>query len=225
MFGSLDSILYSINHKNPLGERNMILSTDVYNTFLECSRKFPHRNPNGETTDNYRREAMKKAVATIRARHGGNYTTKTEHNTPDLWSAQSADALCYVPGAPIHGKRMDMYIWDLVNGTTFEPQYTAESEDLRPAYVLIPETKDWLASIPPNPIPPPVPPPPDEPEPDESELITRIADAILEQMIPVVLAAVNELHKELDKFREEMDSLTFEAKNRILGTITFTRKK
>lgn len=138
----------------------MNLPDEVWETFVAVVNKFPHKNSDGTSSDEFRRAQMKKAVSTVRARHGDHWTTKTEHNTPDIWSAQSADALCYVPEVPIHAQRMNMYIWDLINGITFEPMYNPESEDLRPAFVLIPETKDWLRNEDepgPDPIPIPIP--------------------------------------------------------------------
>jgi hypothetical protein len=126
------------------------LPDDVFETFRRVCEKFPHT-----ADDAQRRDSMRKAIGTIRAIHGTRYVTKTEHRSG--WDAQSTDAICEIEQGvtPVHGERQNLYIWDAVNGGTFQPEHPGESEELRPAYVLIPETKNWLdGDAPPLPSPP-----------------------------------------------------------------------
>lgn len=148
----------------------MRLPDDVYATFTACVQKFPHTG-----SDDERRVAMEKAVQTIRARHGLRYVWKTEHSN---LSAPSKDGMGYVPdGVVTHGERMRMFIWDMINGTTRQPNPQGESEPIREAYVLTPEPKDWLAA--PQPEPEPQPQPVPQPPPP-SEDINRLWAAITE---------------------------------------------
>jgi hypothetical protein len=114
---------------------------------------------------------MKKAVQTVRARHGERYVWKTEH--ADL-SSPSKDGMGYVPDGPIvNGQRTRMVIWDMIDGTTRKPRPAGESEPIREAYALTPDPKDWLAGD-----PPPPPPPPDEIGKLRNELHAAVADLL-----------------------------------------------
>lgn len=140
----------------PFENKMMKLPADVHATFTACVQKFPH-----DGDDDARREAMAKAVETIRARHGLRYVWKSEHSN---LSSPSKDGMGFVPleeGTIIEGQRKRMFIWDMINGTTRQPNDAGESEPIREAYVLTPEPKDWLAGSQP---PPDNPPPPDADE-------------------------------------------------------------
>ena len=128
----------------PPPENKMELPRNVYETFRRATEKYPHLPPERE---HQRREAMLKSVGTVRARHGKRWITKSEHNTG--WNDQGTDSLCYVPesvpeSAIRNFARIDMFIWDLVDGLSLQPQYVQHSEPLRKAYALLPEIKDWL---------------------------------------------------------------------------------
>lgn len=133
----------------------MMLPAAVWATYAAVVAKFPHTGD-----DDHRREMHKRAVQTVKARHGDQWATKTEH--ANGWVSQSTDALVFVPGGAIHGERQPMFIWDMINGTTRDVLPAHESEPRRLAYTLAPMAFDWLADIPapgPEPVPPVEPPP------------------------------------------------------------------
>lgn len=143
--------------ETPQEPTTMQMHADVYATYLAVAAKFPHTG-----TEDERREATKKAVQTLRARHGDRWVCKTEH--PTGWAAASKDAVAYVPTDPVvHGAMVGMFIWDMVNGTTRQPNPRGESEPLRSAFALVPEAFDWLADS--RPVPGPDPGPGPEPGP------------------------------------------------------------
>ena len=148
----------------PPPEKKMRLPDDVHATFVAMVQKFPH-----DGTDDDRRAAMRKAVQTIRARHGLRYVWKTEH--ADL-SSPSKDGMGYAPeGDVVNGQLVRMFIWDMINGTTHQPNAAGDSEPLREAYALTPEPKDWLTGE-----DPPPPPPPDDLIKLRAEVATLKAD-------------------------------------------------
>jgi hypothetical protein len=152
------------------GVQTMMLPADVHATFVAVVEKYPHTGG-----DDDRRAAMEKAVQTIRARHGQRYVWKTEHAN---LTAPSKDALGCVPeseGEIRHGKRMKVFIWDMINGSTREPQEAHESEPLRSAYVLTPEPKDWLTGAEPQPEPEP-----SQPDPVPSQDIALLKRELAE---------------------------------------------
>lgn len=181
----------------------MQLPADVWATFLAVATKYPHYTlgAGGEHigADETRRAAQKKAIATIRARHGTRYISKSEHNTE--WAAQSADALAFVPGSgPIkEGEKAQMYIWDLVNGVTFEPQNPGESEPLRLAYPLVPETKDWLSGT--------VPPPPPLPPGDDDDLPAPPSGLIDSAVMALIVVALEPSHARIAAMQKTIDIL------------------
>jgi hypothetical protein len=171
----------------PQAER-MMLPTDVHATFVAAVAKFPHTGD-----DEARREAMKKAVQTIRAKHGLRFVWKTEHES---LVAPSKDGMAFVPeseGPIVNGKRMKMFIWDMISGTTRQPQPAHESEELREAYVLAVEPKDWLAGD-----QPPPPPPSDNTLP----LKARIAE--LENLLVQANAKLSSVERALENIRIEL---------------------
>lgn len=120
-------------------------------------------------TDDDRREATKRGVQTIRARFigqsgdldGHRWTCKSEHNTG--WSAQSKDALAFVEDEPVEtGRLARMYMFDMINGSTRDTNpypVTAHNHEETPpnddAYILVPDSYDWLAEeASPSPSPP-----------------------------------------------------------------------
>lgn len=136
---------------------SMELPRSIYETYAAVARKFSslHSSEN----DDDRREANKRGVQTIRARHkgtgeldGSRYVCKSEHNTG--WSAASKDAPGYVApefGEPVHGAKMKMHMFDMISGGNRQvnawPIRSHNFNDNPPnedAYVLIPEPKDWL---------------------------------------------------------------------------------
>lgn len=117
----------------------MEVPAHVYATMAAVVDKFPHTG-----SDDERRAAMEKVVATLRARHGLRWVWKTEHAN---LMAPSKDGLGYVPeGEVVHGRLTTMFIWDTINGSSrrLNPAPLV-SEEARPAYVLAVEPKDWLA--------------------------------------------------------------------------------
>ena len=117
----------------------MEVPAHVYATMAAVVNRFPH-----DGDDDARRAAMEKMVATLRARHGLRWVWKTEHAS---LIAPSKDGLGYVPdGVVTHGQLMPMFIWDTINGSSRQLNAAPlVSEELRPAYVLVVEPKDWLA--------------------------------------------------------------------------------
>ena len=130
-----------VNPPPPPPEKKMELPQNVYDTYVQCVARFPHTG-----NDDQRREANRKAVATVRARHGGRYVCKSEHNLG--WGSDSKDAMGYVTdGTPTHGAKQKIFMWDMINGTTRQPNPRGTAESARDAYVLIPEAFDWLIGI------------------------------------------------------------------------------
>lgn len=120
-------------------ETPMEMPADVYTTYTACVARFPHTG-----SDDDRRVAHRKAVATVRARHGGRWVCKSEHNLG--WGSDSKDAVGRVADGvtPVHGQKCRMFIWDMIVGDTRQPKPRGESEEARDAYALIPEAFDWL---------------------------------------------------------------------------------
>lgn len=151
----------------------MEVPAHVYATMAAVVDMFPHTG-----TDDDRRAAMEKLVATLRAKHGMRWVWKTEHAT---LIAPSKDGLGYVPDDVVqHGHLTDMFIWDTINGGSrkLNPAPLV-SEELRKAYVLAVEPKDWLAGGDPVPVPTPGTPaePPAQP-PADSVVPEAIAEAL-----------------------------------------------
>ena len=124
----------------PVETEAMEMSQNVYDTYVAVEAKFRNRG-----TDEQRREANRKAVATVRARHGGKWVCKSEHNLG--WGSDSKDAMGYVPDGPVvHGAKAKMFMWDMVTSAgNVNPRGSAETA--REAYVLIPEAFDWLTGV------------------------------------------------------------------------------
>lgn len=152
----------------PPEKPKMEMPREIRETYEKVATKFIalHRG-----TDRERAEANKRGVQTIRARHkgtgpldGSRYVCKSEHNTG--WDAASKDATGYVApefGKPVHGREMDMFMFDMISGTSrtvnAHPITSDNREKNNPtAYVLIPEDKDWLEEDgpvdPPDPVDP-----------------------------------------------------------------------
>lgn len=132
----------------PPENKPMMMPQDVYNTYSACVAKFPHTG-----TDDDRREANRKAVATLRALHGPQWVCKSEHNLG--WPSASKDAVGYVPsGTAIHGQKVSMYIWDMINGVSRQPNPRGEADAPREAYALVPDPEDFLGGGPVTPPPP-----------------------------------------------------------------------
>jgi hypothetical protein len=135
-----------------------MLPADVHATFVACAAVRPHVG-----TEDDRRAATRFAVETIRARHGLNWICKTEHETG--WASASKDAIGDA-GVPVYpadtGKRMKVFLWDMVNGETRQVLPAHESEEQRWTYALVPDAIDHLAGGGPGPVVPgPVEPGPD----------------------------------------------------------------
>lgn len=146
----------------------MDIPREIYDVWKQVADKFFQLH-NG--TDEDRREATRRGVATIRARFRGQsgvldgtrWVCKTEHGTG--WNAQSKDALAYVApdfGPAEHGRFSKMFMFDMIDGGTRRTNsfpITAKNFEESPpnpdAYILIPEEKDWLAGEEPPPPPPP----------------------------------------------------------------------
>lgn len=161
---------------------NKRMPDDVYATLSAVVEKYPHTG-----TDDERREAMKKVVATIRARHGLAWTWKTEHQS---LIAPSKDGLGYVAdGSPaVHGQFTQMFIFDTINGGTRRPNAPPMmSEEPRPAYVVLVTPQDWLADA--QPTPPPEPTPEKDPGADAAQDIALRALADVVAQVRSVLEA------------------------------------
>lgn len=123
----------------PPPRQTMLLPADVHATYAAAVAKFPHTGD-----DDARRAANRKAVETVRARHGSRWATKTEH--ANGWASAGKDALVFVPDDPmVEGARARMFIWDMIIGDTRQPKDPHESEPIREAFLLVPEPKDWLS--------------------------------------------------------------------------------
>lgn len=141
----------------PPPDKTMELPKQIYDTYKAVAEKFAdlHRGSDAD-----RKEANKRGVQTIRARHkngngelnGRRYVCKSEHNTG--WNDASKDAVGFVSG-PLEqinsGRMMDMHMFDMINGGTRtmhgHPIRSHNFEDDPPnpsAYALVPEDKDWL---------------------------------------------------------------------------------
>ncbi len=149
----------------------MQIPLGIYNTWKAVAEKFQGLH---EGTDDDRREATKRGVSTIRARHGiegMRWVCKTQHSTG--WPSQSKDAIAWVEEGPIvTGRLARMEMFDMINGTTRKTNpYPVESknheEGNHEAYILAPPEFDWLGV---NPDPPPVDPPPVDPPPPNEDL-------------------------------------------------------
>jgi len=170
----------------------MTMPADVYATAQAVVDKFPHTG-----TDDERREAMRKVVQTLRARHGLRWVWKTEHQS---LIAPSKDGLGYVADGVIeHGKLTTMYIWDTINGGSRKLNAAPMvSEGARPAYVLAVEPKDWLADS--VPLPPTI-----------ESLQARIRELeLLITALPGLQSQVSDLTAQRDQLRTERDALKAE---------------
>jgi hypothetical protein len=181
----------------------MVMPDDVYATLSAVVSKYPHIG-----TDDERREAMKKVVQTIRFRHGERYVWKTEHQS---LIAPSKDGLGYVPtGDVVHGQFTQMFIWDTISGSTRKPNNPPlNSEELRSAYVLVPEAKDWLKDV--------VEPPDKPPEqPPNGELLRRLAD--VEKRTWDIERQVREMQDKVDLAKARADE-AFKKTDEIVARI------
>lgn len=175
-----------------LGAAQMTMPADVYATAQAVVERYPHTG-----TDDERREAMKKLVQTLRARHGLRWVWKTEHQS---LIAPSKDGLGYIADGVIkHGELQTMYIWDTISGGTRKLNAAPlVSEGARPAYTLAVEPKDWLADS----VPPP---------PTVESLQARIRELeLLITALPGLQASVSNLTAERDSLRAERDALKAE---------------
>ena len=135
----------------------MELPREIYETYRAVAEKFAslHASPN----DDDRREAHKRSVQTIRARHhgtgvldGSRYVCKSQHSNG--WAAASKDALAFVDpsfGPVEHGRRSSMFMFDMISGSsrkTFGFPVVAHNFSEQPAnpdaFILVPDTHDWL---------------------------------------------------------------------------------
>jgi hypothetical protein len=208
----------------------MMLPAAVHATYAAVVAKFPHTGD-----DDHRREMHRRAVATVAARHGDDWVTKSEHNTG--WADQSTDALAKLAAGqrPVTGNRAPMFIWDMINGTTREVEAAHESEPLRSAYVLAVEPYDWLQGEgdPADPQDPPAE-EPDDPTETEDILVLLQAIADMDQTVRSQLADLASQQRILQDLvqaqREHVSALHsafnlqaaalargFQAKGRILG--------
>jgi hypothetical protein len=200
----------------------MEMPIEVYETYSACVDKFPHAG-----SDDDRRAAHRKAVETVKARHGSRWATKTEHNTG--WVAASTDALVYIPNGPVvHGQKTQMFIWDMINGETREVVGIHTSEPLRSAYALVPEAKDWLAEEgQETPTPPTTPTPPSTPPsvPSAPEELVNALKTIEElgRQVSMLSAQLISVKAELMTVRTLLES-GFEGHNRWFGTIDIKSK-
>jgi hypothetical protein len=177
-------------------ESTMTMPADVYATAQAVVEKYPHTG-----TDEERRVAMEKVVATIRARHGLRWVWKTEHQS---LIAPSKDGLGYVPeGEVVHGRLTKMFIWDTISGGTRKLNPAPmNSEAARPAYVLAVEPKDWLAGA--------VPPPPtvENLQAQVRELTEKVAAIpVLQGKVDELTSERNELLRALDAAKKELADL------------------
>jgi hypothetical protein len=129
---------------NP-GATTMRLSPEVFATFAATVQKFSALH---HGTDDERREGTKRGVETLRARHSDRYVCKAggPGNPP------SKDAFAFVPAGPLDERReADMFIFDMVNGSTREAVDPGDVP-LAKQWVVPTDTKDWLADdVPPLP--------------------------------------------------------------------------
>lgn len=123
----------------------MVLPLHIHATWKSVAEKF--KDLHASKNDDDRRLATKRGIQTIRARHGEegqHYICKSQHNTG--WDSASKDALAYVEGEAIHGQKMQMHMFDMIDGnsrrTNVWPIHSGEGE----AYVLIPGPFDWLSA-------------------------------------------------------------------------------
>lgn len=163
----------------PPEKQTMELPREIRETYEKVSMKFPTLLQS--TNDDDRRVVNRRAIATIRRRHkgegpldGSRYVCKNEHRGE--WGVDSKDSQGYVApefGRPEHGREMNMFMFDMVDGNkrVVHPHpikshnRTDDPPNLK-AYVLIPQgedDKDWLEED--GPIEPPDPVEPGEPQP------------------------------------------------------------
>lgn len=154
----------------------MQIPLDIYDTWKAVAEKYKSLH---QGTDDQRREATKRGVSTIRARHGIDglpWVCKTQHSNG--WPSQSKDAIAFVEeGEAVTGRLARMEMFDMVNGTTREtnpyPIHSHNHEETPPNdedYILVPQAFDWLGVNPGPPVDPPVP-----PEPPSDDLLARVA--------------------------------------------------
>src|SRR5688572_18002487 len=137
----------------------MQIPREIYDTWKAVADKFKFLH---QGTDDERREATKRGVQTIRARHGEDgkrWTCKSEHNTG--WQSQSKDAIAYVEEGPIvTGRLARMEMFDMISGSSREtnayPVHSHNHQETPPnddAFILVPDDFDWL-DTPVPPVPP-----------------------------------------------------------------------
>jgi len=145
----------------------MEMPREIYETWKAVADRFRTLH---DGSDDDRREATARGVATIRARHRGTgpldgrrWVWKTEHSN---LSSPSKDTIAFVPDGPItEGRLAPMFMFDMISGSTREtnphPIVAHNQEDgNEEAYILVVEPHDWLADTD----------MPDEPDtPDEPE--------------------------------------------------------
>ena len=142
----------------PPPEKHMRMPDEVYQIFVKVAQKFATLHKSSNNAD--RSEATARGVATIRARlrgrSGERWVHKTNHSN---LSSPSKDAVAYVPsGVVSHGEKMEMLMWDMIDGTSREVTPQSENHHVGEQYVLIPQPeKDWLLGEEPDPDPDPDP--------------------------------------------------------------------
>lgn len=196
----------------------MMLPANVYATLVAVVQQYPHTGD-----DDDRRAAMRKVVETLRARHGLKWVCKSEH--PNGWESASKDALGYVPGVPVHGARMAMYIWDTINGSSRQPNPAGLSEELRPAYALAPDPIDWLQPLPrPVPVPPPSPVPTPTPQPPADLTPVLVAIGQINGRLDGVDARLDRLESALLVLAAKVDAVAAEEPPRYEGNARWIGK-
>jgi len=155
-------------------------------------------------SDDDRRALQQKICETVRARKGPTWGWKSNHGVN---VANAKDAIAELPlGALLLGQRQPLYIWDLFNGGTREPNrqpVMSEAHDVEQFFVPV-QPIDHLAAAT-IPLPPPqrdpdAPPLPPVPPVDYSARleaiewsILRLAESVEKLRIPVA-ASITDLH-------------------------------
>lgn len=170
--------------------------------------------------DDQRRVLTKKIAEQVRLELGSEWGWKSAHSN---LSSPSKDAIAFVRGGGRHGERQNMFAFDLFDGTSREPHENPHGEATSQWFIEV-SAVDHLGSDGPSEeepaeMPEPtIPPTTPNDELDPTGLLELVVAQISAELQKVVEAQIQLLRKELD-------DLTFEGRNRLLGTITFTRKK
>lgn len=130
-------------------------------------------------SDDDRRALQKMICETVRARKGRRWGWKSNQGVN---VANAKDAIAELPdGMLVLGERQPLYMWDLFNGTTREPNplpVMSETEHVEQFFVIV-EPIDHLAGV----VTPPVQPPSQPPTPPPAPPVSGLDEAAIRRIV------------------------------------------